>query len=60
MEYTFLTDEFKTLLEEFVKQHDLTLHINEVFSSTPKSINDYPSEEEYWEAFHKRNGRRYF
>jgi len=60
MENTFLSNNFKTLLEEFAKQHDLTLHINEVITSTPKSINDYASEEEYWEAFHKRNGRRYF
>lgn len=60
MEDTFLTDEFKTLLEEFAKQHDLTLHINEVITSTPKSINDYASEEEYWEAFHRRNGQRYY
>ncbi len=60
MEDTFLTDEFRTLLEEFAKQHDLTLHINEVFSSTPKSINDYTSEAEYWESFHKRNGQRYY
>jgi len=58
---TFLTDEFKTLLKGFAKQYDLALQINEVaISSTPKSINDYASEEEYWEAFHKRNGRRYF
>ena len=61
MEDTFLTDDFKTLLEEFAKQHDLALQINEVaISSTQKSINDYASEEEYFEAFHKRNGRRYF
>jgi len=60
MEDTFLTDDFKTLLEEFTKQHDLSLQINEVIASNPKSINDYDSEEEYWEAFHKRNGRRYF
>jgi hypothetical protein len=57
---TFLTDDFKTMLEEFTKQHDLSLQINEVITSTLKSINDYASEEEYWEAFHKRNGRRYF
>jgi len=60
MEDTFLTDDFKTLLEEFAKQHDLSLQINEVITFTPKSINDYDSEAEYWEAFHKRNGRRYF
>ena len=57
---TFFTDNFKTLLEEFSKQHDLSLQINEVITSTPKSINDYASEEEYWEAFHRRNGQRYY
>lgn len=57
---TFLTDDFKTLLDEFSKQHDLTLQINEVIAPNPKSINDYASEEEYWESFHRRNGRRYF
>ena len=60
MEYLFFTDDFKTLLEEFTKQHDLSLQINNVIASNPKSINDYDSEEEYWEVFHKRNGRRYF
>ena len=56
----FLTDEYKNLLEEFSKKHDLSLQINEVITSTPKSINGYASEEEYWESFHRRYGKGYF
>ena len=41
VEDTFLTNDFKALLEEFTKQHNLSLQINEVIVSTTKSINDY-------------------
>jgi len=59
MKNIFLTDDFKSQLDDFSKKHDLTLQINEVITSTPKSITDYPSEDEFWESFHRRYGRRY-
>lgn len=56
----FMTKEFKKSLEEFSQDHHFILEILEEIKPKPKSINDYENEEEYWHAFHKRNGQRYY
>ena len=56
---TYMTKEFQDSLLLFSKETDLTLEILEEIKTKVKSINVYETEEEYWEDFHKRNGRRY-
>lgn len=54
-----MTTAYTDTLESFVSKHDLELEILKEIKLKPKSINDYDTEEEYWDSFHQRNGRRY-
>lgn len=51
----YMTINFIKLLENFTNTHHLTLEIWEEPKKIIKGITDYSNEDEYWEAFHKRN-----
>jgi hypothetical protein len=57
---SFMTEDFKSILENFSKKYSLTLEILEEIKPKIKSINDYDNDEAFFQDFHRRNGRRYF
>jgi len=52
---TFFTKEFNTLIVNFSQKHSLILEVLQEPKPVKKSINDFESEEEYFEHFHKKN-----
>ena len=51
----YMTKEYINQLEEFCLKHELVIEIDKVIEPRVKNITEYDTEEEFFEAFHRRN-----